>query len=260
MNIRKIILGLILVAFILLPFSVCAYAKEKKKKAVRNVEIQTKDEMILTGTLTIPESAAVNNKVPLVILLHSLGSNRLVYTTLSQNLKAQNIATLALDLRGHYQSITKLSGKKSYWQNYSNKTFAKYPDDIAYAMDYIRDNYVAIDINRVGILGADISANAAAITATNRKKQVKALALISPSLTFRGLAPGTSVLNYGTNPICIIVSKKDTSHYRDARVLAKYASGKVDFIEVQNGGTGDSLLKSNPDYNNLLTEWFKKNL
>ncbi|MCQ2958080.1 MAG: lysophospholipase [Candidatus Gastranaerophilales bacterium] len=260
MNIRKFIIILILFAFIFIPFASNTIAKEKKKKTVRTVEIQTKDEMILTGTLTMPESATVNAKVPLVILLHSLGSNRLTYTTLSQNLKAKNIAVLALDLRGHYQSTTKLSGKKSYWQNYSNKTFAKYPDDIITSIDYIRNNHVAIDVNRIGILGADVSANAAVITANKRKKQVKAIALISPSMSFKGLAPAQALLSYGNHPIYIIVAKNDVKHYKDGQLLAKYASGKVNFVTTQKGGTGDNILKANPNLNVALADWFKNNL
>ena len=46
MNIRKIIIILILFAFIFVPFASDTIAKEKKKKAVRTVEIQTKDEMM----------------------------------------------------------------------------------------------------------------------------------------------------------------------------------------------------------------------
>ena len=50
----------------------------------------------------------------------------MIYSDLANALKAQNIASFALDMRGHYQSTNKLNGKRTYWQNYTEKTFSKY--------------------------------------------------------------------------------------------------------------------------------------
>ena len=152
-----------------MPFSAEAAVKKKAKKTVRTVEIQTVDEIILTGTLTLPETASVKNKVPIVILLHSLGSNKTIYKKLAEDLKAKNIASFALDMRGHFQSTTKLNGKRTYWQNYTEKTFAKYPNDINTVLAFLNEHYVALDMNRVGIVGADISANAAILAANKNK-------------------------------------------------------------------------------------------
>ncbi len=260
MSIRKILSLLILIALVFVPFTADAATKAKKKKTVRKVEIQMKDEMILTGTLTMPESANIHAKVPLVILLHSLGSNRDVYIPLSNELKKKNIASLALDARGHHNSTTKLSGKKSYWQNYATKIYAKYPDDIVESANYMKEHYSAIASDRIAILGADINANAAAIAAANQKCNVKNLVLISPTMTFKGLAPSKSIMAYGNKPVMIIASKKDVYHYKEAIILSKYSSGKVNFITTESGGTGDNILKVNPKLNNTIADWLSKNL
>jgi len=260
MNIRKIIVLILLISFVFIPFSLDAAAKEKKKKSVRTVEIQTKDELILTGTLTIPETASTKQKVPLVILLHSLGSNRLTYTTLAEKLKAKNIASLSIDSRGHHNSTTKLNGKRTFWQNYSKKTFAKYPTDIIEIMDYVKGEFVAIDTNRISILGADINANAAAIAAAKPGTKIKSLVLISPTMNFKGLAPSQSLMNYGNHPVMIIVSKNDTLHYKDAIILEKYVTGKVNFVSTQTGGTGDNIIRKNPYLNSSIADWISKNI
>lgn len=255
---RKIILAILLICFVFGP--IATNAAEKKKKTVRNIEIQTKDEMILSGTLSIPKSANINNKVPLVILLHSLGSNRFVYEPLANELKEKNIASIALDVRGHRQSTTKLSGKKSFWQNYRNKTYEKYPTDIQEIINFAKENYVAIDANRVSVVGADINANAASIAAGKNPKEIKSLVLITPILEFKGLKPAQSLMNYGKHPVTIIVCENDIKNYKDAIILEKYAAGTVNFIKTKTGGTGDNILKLNPELNKTISTWLQNNI
>lgn len=259
-NIKRFIIAILLVIFVMLPFAADGAVKKKSKKTVRTIEIQTKDEVILTGTLSIPEKATVKSKVPLVVLLHSLGSNKSIYNQLAEDLKALNIATLALDSRGHSQSTTKLSGKRTYWQNYSNTIFAKYPDDINEAIDFVKEHYVAIDTGKIGLLGADITANAAILVATKAKYNFKTLVLISPSMNFKGLRTPTALVKYGNKPITIIVTQTDKYHYNNARELEKYAQGQVNFITTKIGGTGDSIIKLNPYLNKVIANWFAKYL
>ena len=70
-----------------MPFEVQSAPKTKTKKTVRTIEVQTSDEMMLVGTLTVPPKATIKEKAPLVILLHSLGSDRTIYKSLSEKLK-----------------------------------------------------------------------------------------------------------------------------------------------------------------------------
>ena len=260
MLMRKIILFLLFICLISVPFAANAAEKNNKKKTVRNIEVQTKDEVILSGTLKIPASASINNKAPLVILLHSLGSNRLVYEKLSDELKEKNIASIAIDVRGHRQSTTKLSGKKTFWQNYKNKTFAKYVDDINDIITFVKENYVAVDSNRISVIGADVSANAAIIAAAKNPQQIKSLVLITPLIEFKGLKSTQALMNYGKHPVAIIVCENDIKNYKDAIILEKYAAGDVNFIKTKAGGAGDSILKLNPNLNKSISDWVQKNI
>ena len=260
MNMKKIIILILFCSFVFISSAANAAVNKKTKKTIHNIEIQSRDEVILAGTLVLPESANVKNRVPMVVLLHSLGSNKEAYSQLALDLKNMNIASLSIDSRGHGQSVTKLNGKKSYWQNYSNKIFQKYPDDITEFLDYINEHYVAIDTARLGFLGADVNANAAAIAASKSKYNIKTLVLVSPSLEFKGLQMSSALVKYGNKPITIIVTQNDKYHYQNARELEKYAQGQVNFITTKVGGTGDSIIKLNPYLNKVIADWFAKYL
>ena len=263
MNMKKLIVLILFCAFAFISFTAVAAEKNKAKKAKKtlyNIEVQTKDDVILSGILVLPENANVKNKVPMVVLLHSLGSNRAAYSQLATDLKNKNIASLAIDSRGHGQSTTKLSGKKTYWQNYSNKIFQKYPDDIVATLDYISEHYVAVDTSRLGILGADVNANAAVVAAANGKYNIKTLVLVSPCIEFKGLQIYSSLVKYGNKPITMIVTQNDKFHYQNAKELQKYAQGQVNFITTKYGGTGDSIIKLNPYLNSVIADWFAKYL
>lgn len=260
MKIFRILTIIILFAFVFMPFEVQSAPKTKTKKTVRTIEVQTSDEMMLVGTLTVPPKATIKEKAPLVILLHSLGSDRTIYKSLSEKLKEKGIASLALDLRGHHDSITRLNGKKSYWQSYSNIVYEKYPNDIISVLDFIKENYVAIDVDRVGFLGADVSANASIIASSNTKYNVKTLVLVSPSMSFKNLKTATPLVSYGEKPITIIVTRGDIYHYNAANELKKYAQGEVNLIPVKSGGTGDVILKLNPSLEETITDWFVEKL
>ena len=257
---KKIIILLLFCSFVFISFAANAAVNKKTKKTVHNIEIQTRDEVILSATLVMPESASVKNKVPMVVLLHSLGSNKDAYTQLVLDLKSKDIASLSIDSRGHGQSITKLNGKKSYWQNYSNKIFQKYPDDIIEFLDYVNEHYVAIDTSRLGFLGADVNANAATIASAKGKYNVKTLVLVSPSIEFKGLHMSSELVKYGNKPITIIVTQNDKYHYQNAKELEKYAQGQVNLITTKVGGTGDSIIKLNPYLNKVISDWFAKYL
>lgn len=255
---KKIFVTFILFCFSFFSIQGFVYAA-KKYKATRSIEIQTQDDVILYGKLTIPENASAKNKAPIIILLHSLGGNNSIYANLSMQLKNNGFATLAIDSRGHGQSTIKLNGKRTFWQNYSNKIYAKYPTDINDVIKFLAENYVSIDATKIGIVGADINANAAVVVAGKNTSQIKTIALISPSISFKGLNVSSSLMNY-KNPTLIIVSKNDIAHYNDAQILTKYPAGKSILIETQKGGTGDNLIKTNLHLIDVITNWFQENM
>ena len=69
----------------------------------RRVEFTTSDGVQIVGDFYLPKKPV--EKLPAVILLHMYDSNRRAWDTLAPELQKAGLAVLAIDLRGHGESI-----------------------------------------------------------------------------------------------------------------------------------------------------------
>ncbi len=239
-------------------FGSSCYAK--KNKSTVEYTYTAKDGLNMVGMLYVPKEASTKNRVPLVILLHSLGKNKSDWYELPEKIKSLNFAVLNLDLRGHGASINKQNGKKKYWQNFKNIEFAKYPQDINDALAALKKDYPEINTGRTGLVGANIGANAAVIAGSKNNKDIKTMVLISPYSSIKGLNALIPMVNYGVHPVLFIVSTPDRISYYDTTELIKYAQGKKVLKTYPDGGNGTSLIRFKPDSKELILSWLKTNI
>ncbi|OGI23651.1 MAG: hypothetical protein A2287_08515 [Candidatus Melainabacteria bacterium RIFOXYA12_FULL_32_12] len=246
---------------VLMLYSCCFYSADARR-VTGPVEFQfrAKDSFNMFGSIEVPKSASVKNKAPLVIFLHSLGKSKIEWQAYASKIKEQNpnAAILILDLRGHGQSIIDGKGKRKYWQNFKNKDFQKYPDDISSAMDAVRQQYPEVNINKVALVASNISANAAVIAASKNNKSIKTLILLSPTVTYKGIETRIPMVNYGNHPVLVMVSKKDAFSYDGSSELIKYVQGVKEFKVFPDGGNGTSLLKFQPGAQKVVFDWLDK--
>lgn len=233
----------------LLFFTYTSFSEAKSKKINRDVDITVSDNLVINATLFIPPNSSVKNKAPIAVLLPSIGGNKSTYANLAKKLAENGTAAIAINPRGHSLSTTKTNGKKLFWQSMSKAQFAKYPNDLSEIMEYIKKNYLAINADKYVIVGADLTANAAIIYSANAKIPPQKLILFSPYVTYKGLETAIPLVKYGQNPVLVFVSKADSSSYKNALELKKYAQGDYKLEVYPSGGTGDNLLKI---YNNSI--------
>ena len=165
-------------------------------------------------------------------------------------------AVFTMDLRGHGQSIKNKNGKYRYWVSFNNKEFAKYPDDIVSAINYIKKQYPEISTNKTAIIAAGIGANAA-IIAGSKSKSIKTLILLSPTLSYKGLETRISLVGYGHHPVLIMASKEDVFAYQDSLELIKYGQGEKVLKVFPYGGDGIDLIKFQPETKEMIISWLK---
>ena len=111
----------------------------------------------------------------------------------------------------------------------------------------------------LGVVGASLGANLAAIAAAEAHA-VHAIALISPSLDYRGVRLDSGVLRkLGERPIWLAASTEDPYALRTVKALA----GSTGSREQRLSGTrahGTALLSADPDLARALVDWLEQTL
>jgi dienelactone hydrolase len=111
----------------------------------------------------------------------------------------------------------------------------------------------------IGIAGASLGASLAAITA-GADPSVRSLALISPSLDYRGVRIEGPMKQYGGRPALLIASAHDPYASRSVRELAKDSAGTRETRISDITAHGTALLARDGDAVRALVEWFQRTL
>jgi esterase/lipase len=187
-----------------------------------------------------------------VILLHKFSSDKSEYLSFANELNQKGYAVLALDFRGHGESIFK-NGQKVSWQSFSNLDFVDMTKDVAAAREWLTNK----GYDSFAIVGASIGAN----TALNygvTDAAVKTIVLLSPGLEYKGIVTNQTIRNC-TKPIFIVASNEDTYSARSATVLYESAQGKKEIKLYDNAGHGASMF-ARTDLDKLIVNWLNDNL
>ena len=248
-TIKKILI-FILAMFVFTGTTQSAYCKAIKKA----IEVQTKDARIIKATLSYVKIAGVE-KYPTVVLLHSLGYSSEDWDNLIPDLNNSGYAVIAIDLRGHGQSVYDTSFRKKPWIYFQTKTYQKIPSDVIALLEQAQKQSKKISLDNMAIVGADIGANAAVLVSKELKKKPKTLVLISPTVSFKGLYIPITMAEMGDIPILSMVSTQDTYCIQQQKELSKFAQGGFYAKNYPNGGTGMLMLKVNPTMSQDITRW-----
>ena len=226
---------------------------KKKKVAYVSITYETKDSFVIKSKLFYP---LFPKKVyPMVVMLHSIGYSSEYWGSLAKQFTNNGIAVLEIDLRGHGQSIYDSNFKIRSWQYYTEKNYAQYPNDVAEILKYLAMNYPNISTDNYAILGADIGANTAILTAEQMPNKPKCLVLMSPTREYKGLYTPVAMTNLGSMPILSIVSTKDNYSMQEAEILKKFAQSDYQIKKYPSGGMGMLMLKVNPTMGKDIVDW-----
>jgi len=229
-----------------------AFAKTKA------FQYPAKDGFNMTGNVYLPKMAA-GQKAPLVILLHSIGSTKNDWKDLPDLITAKGYACLALDLRGHGQSIYNVKMKQRSWMYFTDVDYAKYPQDVVFAVDALKVEYAKkIDTKKMVLVGCNIGANTAVIAASKINKQgncVRSLILISPRLNTKKLFVPLELVSFGQRPVLIFDSKNSKSGFNETLEIKKYAQGNCVLKVLTTPGMAMALYKSTPTMKTDIVNW-----
>jgi alpha-beta hydrolase superfamily lysophospholipase len=229
-----------------------AAAVDAKKDAKSDKEkIPEPEEPVLTTSdgvrlvMTYYPGTRGRETVP-VVLLHMAKGGRTDYTSLAKELQSQGFAVIVPDLRGHGDSTKQKVGGTEYTLSAAKLPVDQYKlmvDKDMYAVKeflWEKNNAKEFNLNKLCVIGAEMGASVAMnFTALDAAgygdsdrgpyygplqlgRFVKALVLLSPEISFKGLplAPLPEDLRKNL-PVLILVGKDDPKILGDAERVSK---------------------------------------
>ncbi len=214
--------------------------------ATQRVTIRTEDGVSLAATWY-----EAGRQAPAVILVHMLHRSRRDWDGVASRLAADGIGALAIDLRGHGESSGAAGGG-------DEPDYASMVRDVRAARRYLASR-ADVQQSRVGIAGASIGANLALLEAV-ADPTIASLALLSPSLDYRGLRIEAAGVKYGKRPMLLVSSDDDPYASRSAREMQKAGGGTRELVVLSHAGHGTAMLGRAEDLTRTLVDWFRRTL
>lgn len=211
------------------------------------VTFRTADGVTIAATWHEPSF----RPAPAVVLVHMLGRSRRDWDGLASRLANAGIGALALDLRGHGDSP---------WAGPTDETadYSALVRDVEAGRRFLATRF-DVQHSRIGLAGASMGANLAALYAAS-DPEVTSVALLSPSLDYRGLRIEAAVRKYGGRPMLLVVSDDDPYATRSAGDLQKAGGGIRELLLLTAAGHGTNMLGRAPELPTALVAWFQRTL
>ena len=208
----------------------------------QRVSFKTDDGVTVAATWHEPPT----RPAPAVIYVHMLQKSQADWEGFAAQVAPDGIGGLTIDLRGHGDTPG------------SNQDFAGMVKDVRAARQFLSARG-DVTPGRIAIAGASIGATLAAQAAAD-DAAVASLALLSPSLDYRGLRLDAAVKKFGARPVLLVASDDDGYAVRSVRDLEKSGGGIREAAILSRAGHGTAMLSREPDLSRRLLEWFRRTL
>jgi alpha-beta hydrolase superfamily lysophospholipase len=200
--------------------------------------------------------AAGKPGAPAVILLPMYGDTRACWKKLAPALQSRGMTVLALDPRGHGDSIhqgDKVLDYNSARQGGEN-LFLTMHKDVGAAKKYLVEKAGA-DATRVSIAGASIGASVA-IDYAGRDHAVKSLVLLSPGRNYQGMDSIAHAKKVAALPVLILTNDREQAAAADIAAAMPKGSARVEVVPEGEHGT---RLLSRDGVEKTIVEFLAKN-
>jgi pimeloyl-ACP methyl ester carboxylesterase len=217
-----------------------AFAFARQDRASR-VTFQTPDGLTIVATMMEPS----RRPAPAIILVHMLGRSRKDWES-----AGEGFTTLAIDLRGHGESSAGGGGDE-------RATLGAMVTDVRTAKRFL-DTRADVLPGRVGLVGASLGATLAALAAGD-DATIRSMALLSPTIDYRGVRIEAAMKKYGKRRALFVASRDDPYAWRSMRELSKGAPGR-EMILLERAGHGTAMLAHDDSLIRTLVDWFRRTL
>lgn len=210
----------------------------------RRVTFTTDDGIVIVATEWDPAAAGR----AAILLVHAPSRSRHDWDGVGEQLAERGFVALALDLRGHGESEGHAAAGG----------LSELSRDVAAALRYLRGRGEPPP-GPVGILAASGGATLAVLAAA-QAPDVRAFALLSATLDFRGLRLEDPFRWVAERPVLLVASNEDGYAVRSARALAAIGPGPRELVLVEGAGHGTRMLATRPELLGVVVDWFARTL
>lgn len=192
-----------------------------------------------------------------LILIHMMPSTKESWREFAEAVQKQGYESLAIDLRGHGDSLLMRTEIKLDYRRFSDEEHQKSILDLKAAVDYLVKNRKATP-EKIAFIGASIGANLV-LQFINKNPEFKKAVLLSPGLDYRGIKTLPLIREIKNDQsILFATSKDDGNNAEENRQLYDAAPAKINkhLIVYEGGGHGTNMFNNTEELN--LTETIKK--
>jgi len=211
---------------------VAAQVSATKPAEARSVSFHTEDGVVIVGDYYAPEPKS-DEKAPIVILLHMNRCDRSTWKPLVPYLHAAGFAVLAIDMRGHGESLEpKAFNLKQRVEKGDSKLYQAMHQDVAAAYVWLaaQEN---VDPARFALIGASVGCSVALDYAA-RDRSVDAIVCLTPGTNYLGLDSTGPIRRCESRSILMLTAKAEAGAANELRRIAAQAS-----VQVMDDGRAD---------------------
>lgn len=219
------------------------------QKITKERAVIANGEWELIGDLMVPE---LKKKAPAVLMLNKANGDRTVYSALAQKLADHGVASLALDLRGHGESIN--AGKFIPGEMDQNPLIWDSEQDVIAAVAFLK-SHPKIDPTKIGGIGGSYSG----------EELAEAGRLTSYLAAYVELSPGSfsteSILGIDqSNVPWFFVVCRDERYLKEITQEVRDTSESVELLILPGTHHATRILENYPEMAERIALWFRLKL
>jgi len=197
-----------------------------KIEKIQKIEFKTEDGFTIKGNLY----EGGNNAV---LMLHQFSLDKTTYDSLAKKFQDANYTALAIDLRGHGESLDK-NGVKVNYGSFSERDFRAIEFDVKAAKDYLEKNGYNLKI----LIGASIGANTV-INYVSHDNSIEKIVLLSPGMNYKGIDTEKNASKVMAKAL-VIASEEDAYSFGSSKALTQLMPN-AEFRGLKNAGHGTKM-------------------
>lgn len=219
---------------------------------VERIAFETEDGVTIVGDWYAVEASPRW----VVLLLHMMPATRSSWQPLVPLLTTAKFSTLAIDLRGHGESIRQRGREIPLTHEaFTDEEHQASILDIASAHSWLVGQDVAP--NHVIIVGASIGANLA-LRYLSMHTHVPSAALLSPGLNYRGVETEPAVRTLTSDQAILLVASRDDAESAEAVTrLDQMATSTHELIMFERAGHGTAMFHQEPFLLEHIVHWLE---